>query len=341
MLSLIKRIIKNQEGQSLIILSIGLAVFLGFAAITVDYGYLAWQKRELQNAADAAALAAAWELPNDDVESEARTYANNHVEESFISATKIHNNRAVTVRVEKSYTRLFGQIFKFFDKGADDEDLIYALATAEKYLIPDLDLLPIVDINNYRDTKIKEEEDDLIFKEMQAMNKDQFVSYYKSKEKSKLEFFGKQGSVPGNFGILTLTKFIDKKRPSTDVEVIKNRLDYVVPLGKAYEGERIIYAGTGEVSNLNSPPDYDLSARFIKDDGKGYILAILPSVANTIKGSKPVPWDSYILLYLDQLRIDPNNSNKVLGRLIKVYDLVTEFPSISNSVGDVNIRLIK
>jgi hypothetical protein len=55
-------IIKNQHGVSAIILALSLVVLLGFAALAVDIGYLYSAKNELQNAADAAALAASREL---------------------------------------------------------------------------------------------------------------------------------------------------------------------------------------------------------------------------------------------------------------------------------------
>lgn len=58
---------KNNKGQVLVIVAVGMAVFLGFAAISVEYGYVAVQKRTIQNAADAAALAGAQVLYNTSV----------------------------------------------------------------------------------------------------------------------------------------------------------------------------------------------------------------------------------------------------------------------------------
>jgi Flp pilus assembly protein TadG len=55
---------QGQRGSVVIITALFLVGLLGFTAIAVDVGYLAWQKRELQNIADAAALAGAQELPN-------------------------------------------------------------------------------------------------------------------------------------------------------------------------------------------------------------------------------------------------------------------------------------
>lgn len=58
---------EDNRGQTLILVALGMAVFLGFAAISVDYGYLAFQKRNIQNAADAGALAGAQVLYNTSV----------------------------------------------------------------------------------------------------------------------------------------------------------------------------------------------------------------------------------------------------------------------------------
>lgn len=55
---------KNESGQSLILVTIVIAALIGFAALVVDVGVLYNSKAELQNIADAAALAGAQDLPN-------------------------------------------------------------------------------------------------------------------------------------------------------------------------------------------------------------------------------------------------------------------------------------
>jgi len=78
------KIVKNEDGQVLVLTAILLAVLLGFAALTIDIGMVYITKTKLQNAADAAALAGAQDLPNssidtltanDTAESTARNYA--------------------------------------------------------------------------------------------------------------------------------------------------------------------------------------------------------------------------------------------------------------------------
>jgi Flp pilus assembly protein TadG len=57
-----RRITNNQNGVTAVVLAIALVALLGFAALAVDIGYLYSARNELQNAADAAALAATRQL---------------------------------------------------------------------------------------------------------------------------------------------------------------------------------------------------------------------------------------------------------------------------------------
>ncbi|MCC7498791.1 MAG: hypothetical protein IT160_14515 [Bryobacterales bacterium] len=54
---------RNERGAILLLTAIGLVVLLTFAALTIDGGLLELEKTRLQTAADAAALAAARDLP--------------------------------------------------------------------------------------------------------------------------------------------------------------------------------------------------------------------------------------------------------------------------------------
>jgi hypothetical protein len=58
---IIMKNIDNEKGAVAVIVVICLVLFLGVAAFTIDVGYLQYQKRHLQNTADAAALAGAAE----------------------------------------------------------------------------------------------------------------------------------------------------------------------------------------------------------------------------------------------------------------------------------------
>lgn len=53
---------KNDSGQALVVVAFGMVIILGFLGLGLDLGYLRMMKRQVQKAADAAAIAAAVEL---------------------------------------------------------------------------------------------------------------------------------------------------------------------------------------------------------------------------------------------------------------------------------------
>jgi len=64
-LTRLQQIVRRGEGgQAAIMIGLVIVVLIGFSALSVDVGALASDKRDLQNAADAMALAGANELPN-------------------------------------------------------------------------------------------------------------------------------------------------------------------------------------------------------------------------------------------------------------------------------------
>jgi Flp pilus assembly protein TadG len=50
---------KREAGQAIVVVALGLVVLLGALGLGIDFGYLRYQKRQMQTAADAAAIAAA------------------------------------------------------------------------------------------------------------------------------------------------------------------------------------------------------------------------------------------------------------------------------------------
>lgn len=65
------RSIRNESGSIAIIVALMMIVLIGFSAIVIDYGSIASHKRVLQNAVDAACLAAAQYLPKNTSAAEA------------------------------------------------------------------------------------------------------------------------------------------------------------------------------------------------------------------------------------------------------------------------------
>lgn len=61
---ILRRLASEERGVTIILVALMLLVLLGFAAMAIDVGELLWNRRALQNAVDAAALAGVRELPS-------------------------------------------------------------------------------------------------------------------------------------------------------------------------------------------------------------------------------------------------------------------------------------
>ena len=107
---------KRECGQSVILVAISIAMLCTVAAIVVDIGMVSVSKGQLQNAADAAALAGAHELPSASAaRSTAVTYAElNGVPASNTTATSPYNGNANRIEVvcsetvEYTFARIIG-----------------------------------------------------------------------------------------------------------------------------------------------------------------------------------------------------------------------------------------
>jgi len=155
-----RKILVDEKGGVMIIVAFLLFfVFLGMVALSVDTGYLYLQRRHQQSTADAAALAAAWELPWDN--SAIRTTAEDYVRANYIEIYDENDNpldgvdvsvtppdgdiRKVKVEITKEYPLFFAAAPPIGQTEAD----VYAMAVATIDL-PGLDLLPF-NVTHYED----------------------------------------------------------------------------------------------------------------------------------------------------------------------------------------------
>ena len=81
----------RQAGQSLVFVALGMVVLIGILGLAIDIGYYRYVRRELQTAADAAALAGAMDLSYSDVTTAAQAASS---ENGFANGS---NGVAVTV----------------------------------------------------------------------------------------------------------------------------------------------------------------------------------------------------------------------------------------------------
>jgi hypothetical protein len=104
--------LRNNKGSTMVIYVCMFVVMLGMAAVVVDIGRVAVEQQRLQNAVDAAALAAAAQLPDASEAAAAATkYAVlNGLSASDIDVTFSDSNKSVFITAKKDITYVFAQI---------------------------------------------------------------------------------------------------------------------------------------------------------------------------------------------------------------------------------------
>ena len=106
-------------GQVLVLAAFGMTAFLGLVALTVDAGIYLQERRQLQNAADAAALAGVVFLPGDTASAEQAALAwavNNDMDPSEIaSVTFEEGNTRIRVQLQREVPAMFARVFGFID----------------------------------------------------------------------------------------------------------------------------------------------------------------------------------------------------------------------------------
>ncbi len=140
--------LRHEAGQTVVLVAVLLPLFLGLGALAVDIGYWYVVKKTAQDAADAAALAAARELPSDchdDPNCPAYARAREYVESNMPGATatpstpyatpvgtvgapagSVPDPMKIVVAVEYQADTFFGRMFGVLDKA------IRARAVAER-----------------------------------------------------------------------------------------------------------------------------------------------------------------------------------------------------------------
>ena len=107
---------KNEQGQTIVFMGIAIVALLGMLAIVVESGFIYIQRRSLQNAADAAALAGAQRLPQDPAtaQTEAQSWATKNVSGLttntavvFTTSGSPVSNDAITSTVKKKAATAF------------------------------------------------------------------------------------------------------------------------------------------------------------------------------------------------------------------------------------------
>lgn len=111
-LNLLERLKKEEQGAVLVIVAVALMAMLGMTALVVDVGALTLEKNRLSNATDAAALAAARELPSptaaEQIALEYVTYNNVLPEETKVTFN--NDNTKITVEATRTVNYTFARV---------------------------------------------------------------------------------------------------------------------------------------------------------------------------------------------------------------------------------------
>lgn len=113
MLPLVKRVLREEHGATVVITAVAFAILLGFTALAVDAGVLFVEHTKLARAADAAVLAGAQELPDTGrAVTAARDYAQrNGIDTANLSVVFSSDNKQITVNASKDVNLYFARIF--------------------------------------------------------------------------------------------------------------------------------------------------------------------------------------------------------------------------------------
>ena len=105
--------LKKEDGSVAIIVALAFVALTAFSAIVIDYGIIAGEKRSLQNALDAASLAAAQKLPGDTASALqlAEDYARANGVSGDVNVVFSDSNKKVTVSATQTVDYCFAKIF--------------------------------------------------------------------------------------------------------------------------------------------------------------------------------------------------------------------------------------
>jgi hypothetical protein len=116
MKALWKKLMNNEDGQSMVLVALLIVVLLSAAALAIDLGSIHLTKIDMQNAADAAAVAGAKDLPSESAAVDAsEKYASlNGVDKSNVTVTPCYNGNSnqieviCTKKIKYSFARILG-----------------------------------------------------------------------------------------------------------------------------------------------------------------------------------------------------------------------------------------
>lgn len=327
MMKIFKRLRREEDGQSLIMVVLLLGVLLSFSALIVDVGLLYAEKSKLQNAADAAALAGAQVLPNKTLaQGFVETYAGlNGVPASDISNISYPGgeNKQIKVEVESEVPYIFANFLNLVGTSTN----VTASAVAEVEYHWDGEALPLVNTGH-----IYKSEDIILRTNTSPGDKTQIYDFYKKTNSLGINSY----YVKYSDGVV-----IDQGNGNTTSNIdgslkLNNVLTDIFQSTKA--GDKFY------LLSIKS----DIIDNFMKHDGEIKVnLADGTSVMRTLKNGGLKNGDNIdpsMLILLEVAYIDRKTANdtEIEMKYIKEYDIFNNiFPEGNENSSKTTSKLIE
>lgn len=105
------KLLREEKGTALILLALGMGVLMGFTALVTDLGLMYYNKIQVANAADAAALAGIQALPGDELK--ARNLAQEYAEKNGVTSISVEiaeDKKEIEVLAERTINLMLARV---------------------------------------------------------------------------------------------------------------------------------------------------------------------------------------------------------------------------------------
>lgn len=299
----------DEKGQAMPLIALLTVVLFGFAALVFDVGLMANSRSSLQKTADAAALAAAMELPT---HANAITTAIHFVERNekaypsakfTVSVEPIDASKRVRVTISENVEHFFAKVLNI------NSTTINATAVAEQYKVWDGFALPFINVN------------------------ENYLPYVEnSGQKFTLWDKNNANGSPGNFEIISSEEILSAVTEPMDINWA--------------DGITLKQGNVGNYDKNYVAPIVEKKPPYVGYTGPYYCFSLnstLINEANNYSNGQVIPVSQMVLLEFSAVYTNGEEGANlwVFGDLIKVYDLSKGEIPMDVKYGRIKSRLVE
>lgn len=295
--------IKEESGQAMVLFALAFIVLCGFTAFAVDIGSFTNEKSELQNAADAAALAGAQVLPDGDAEAVAIQYAALNGKTGDVITPVVSDDKLnITVTIKRNARRYLSKVIS----SDDIQELnAKAIASVTKNETP-VEMIttsttdsgkPAGSVSGVIPIGVVEPSGSFTYGEIYTLKEGGGSAIY-----------------TGNYGGITL----GKSGASTFKENIINGYDGVLTVGMEIKTETGNMAGANEAIIERIAKDLDATYETVEDDSARLVTVIIVDTLE-VKGKKDVTIVGFARFFLESSEEEKaaTGKYKITGRFLE------------------------